>query len=370
MNNSDTDKAIDYARSELFFMGFPSDYQENNASNEQIPYILEQLGIYERYILDRYSHQKCDYIDPISIDPNHIVSNVNNEALKYEYLYDKGEQTRVITPYDDYLYLRDELVKNPFEIGKMPEELLLSYLFCLCKDTREILWNGDIQACLSQIEKIEKANKLLQGLLKNSSYLLFSQDDCGITNREMMYFYPLGQQARYVADPDFGEDMIELFNKNKSSQLNEWHRTLFIKVIKEISCEKNKKWNAVNAIVKDPIVKTQFREIMKDQPKQNLDYALAGRRDYKQLYSQAKDRLEKELKKNAWLNSYASNTERRSHAQERLKHLDMLITEQETLEKNFKLGKYTFIKRNSYSDDVIREWIENDEDFIKEFIQA
>ena len=56
----------------------------------------------------------------------------------------------------------------------------------------------------------------------------------------MMYFYPLGQQARYVADPDFGEDMIELFNKNKSSQLNEWHRTLFIKVIKEISCEKNK----------------------------------------------------------------------------------------------------------------------------------
>ncbi|MDQ8961393.1 hypothetical protein [Acinetobacter baumannii] len=48
----------------------------------------------------------------------------------------------------------------------------------------------------------------------------------------------------------------------------------------------------------------------------------------------------------------------------------MLIAEQETLEKNFKLGKYTFIKRNSYSDDVIREWIENDEDFIKEFIQA
>ena len=48
----------------------------------------------------------------------------------------------------------------------MPEELLLSYLFCLCKDTREILWNGDIQACLSQIEKIEKVNKLLQGLLK------------------------------------------------------------------------------------------------------------------------------------------------------------------------------------------------------------
>ncbi|MGQ1155586.1 hypothetical protein ACT436_02735 [Acinetobacter baumannii] len=83
-----------------------------------------------------------------------------------------------------------------------------------------------------------------------------------------------------------------------------------------------------------------------------------------------RNRLEKELKKNAWLNSYASNTERRSHAQERLKHLDMLIAEQETLEKNFKLGKYTFIKRNSYSDDVIREWIENDEDFIKEFIQA
>ena len=88
--------------------------------------------------------------------------------------------------------------------------------------------------------KIEKVNKLLQGLLKNASYLLFSPEDCGITNREMMYFYPLGQQARYVADPDFGEDMIELFNKNKSSQLNEWHRTLFIKVIKEISCEKNK----------------------------------------------------------------------------------------------------------------------------------
>ena len=41
----------------------------------------------------------------------------------------------------------------------------------------------------------------------------------------------------------------------------------------------------------------------------------------------------KRTKKNAWLNSYASNTERRSHAQERLKHLDMLIAEQETLEK-------------------------------------
>ncbi|WP_225996116.1 hypothetical protein [Acinetobacter oleivorans] len=366
MNNND----IDHARNELFFMGFPSDHQEDKTNNEKIPYIIEQLGIYERYILDRYSHQKRNYIDPISIDPNHIVSNVNNEALKYEYLYDKGEHTRVITPYDDYLYLRDELIKNPFEIGKMPEELLLSYLFCLCKDTREILWNGDIQACLSQIEKIEKVNKLLQGLLKNASYLLFSPEDCGITNREMMYFYPLGQQARYVADPDFGEDMIELFNKNKSSQLNEWHRTLFINVIRETSSKKNKKWKSINAIVTDPMVKKQFHEIMKEQPKQNLDYALAGRRDYKQLYSQAKERLQQELKKNAWLNSYASNTERRSYAQERLEHLDMLITEQETLEKNFKLGKYTFIKRNSYSNDATREWIENDEDFIKEFIQA
>ena len=36
-----------------------------------------------------------------------------------------------------------------------------------------------------------------------------------------MYFYPLGQQARYVADPDFGEDMIELFNKiNLANSMN------------------------------------------------------------------------------------------------------------------------------------------------------
>ncbi|MGR2923028.1 hypothetical protein FY049_21280 [Acinetobacter sp. 1125_18A] len=351
-------------------MGFPSDHQQDNACNEQIPYIIEQLGIYERYILDRYNHQKRHYADPISIDPNHITSNVNYEALKYEYLYDKNQQTHVITPYDDYLYLRDELVKNPFEIGKMPEELLLSYLFCLCKDTREILWNGDIQASLSQIEKIEKANKLLQGLFKNSSYLLFSPSDCDITNYEMMYFYPLGQQARYVADPDFGEDMIELFNKNKSSQLSEWHCTLFIKVIKEISLKNNKKWKSPHAIVTDPIVKKQFHEIMKKQPQQNLAYALAGRRDYKQLYSQAKDRLEKELKKNAWLNSYASNTERRSHAQERLKHLDMLIAEQETLEKNFKHDKYTFINRNSYALDVMTNWIKNDEALLEEIIEG
>ena len=82
---------------------------------------------------------------------------------------------------------------------------------------------------------------------------------------------------------------------------------------------------------------------MKDQPKQNLDYALAGRRDYKQLYSQAKDRLEKELKE-CLVKFLCFNTERRSHAQERLKHLDMLIAEQETLEKTLSLGNILLSK--------------------------
>ena len=114
-------------------MGFPSDHQEDKTNNEKIPYIIEQLGIYERYILDRYSHQKRDYIDPISIDPNHIVSNVNNEAFKYEYLYDKGEHTRVITPYDDYLYLRDELIKTLLKLARCQKNFFYLIYFVYAK---------------------------------------------------------------------------------------------------------------------------------------------------------------------------------------------------------------------------------------------
>ncbi|SSS46243.1 Uncharacterised protein [Acinetobacter baumannii] len=34
-----------------------------------------------------------------------------------------SDQIEVLASYDDFLYLRDELLKNPFEIAQKPEEM-------------------------------------------------------------------------------------------------------------------------------------------------------------------------------------------------------------------------------------------------------
>ncbi|MDX8164390.1 hypothetical protein [Acinetobacter pittii] len=79
MNNSETDNFY----SPPPFTGFdPSHFKdkENDKNDDPIPYIIQQLGIYERFLLHRYKHQKLAYADCLSTHPDDMANDAQNES--------------------------------------------------------------------------------------------------------------------------------------------------------------------------------------------------------------------------------------------------------------------------------------------------
>ncbi|EXS29930.1 hypothetical protein J690_0745 [Acinetobacter sp. 742879] len=375
MNNSETD----HLYSPPPFTGFdPShfediDDEENEESDDLTPYILEQLGIYESFVLYYYKCQKVGNSDLLLTHPDDFAIAAEDKAIMYQATYCMSEQMEVLSPYDDYLYLRDELSKNPFEIAQKPEELLLAYMFCLCKDTRKELWDGEIEKCKSNIEYIKYIFMKLQDLTR-SIYELWSKNPHEIptTHNEIAYNYPIANELRYIVDPDYDKSIHVALGKKKTSLLSEWHIFQFKELLKKNAAKKGG-WKSVHAAVE--AMASIFICQLEKQVFLTAELFKIGRKEFIKLYQHTHNRLQIELEDNAWLNSHPSNQERRELAEQKMIHLDMLIEEQQNLcdalkRKKWKLNidGYKNLLKTYYSVDTLSNWIRGDKVLLEQIL--
>lgn len=375
MNNSETD----HLYSPPPFTGFDPNHfediddEKNEESDDLTPYILEQLGIYESFVLYYYKCQKVGNSDLLLTHPDDFAIAAEDKAIMYQATYCMSEQMEVLSPYDDYLYLRDELSKNPFEIAQKPEELLLAYMFCLCKDTRKELWDGEIEKCKSNIEYIKYIFIKLQDLTR-SIYELWSTNPHEIptTHNEIAYNYPIANELRYSVDPDYDKSIHVALGKKKTSLLSEWRIFQFKELLKKTAAKKGG-WKSVNAAV-EAMASTYIYQLEK-QAFLTAELFKIGRLDFIQLYMHAHNRLQMELEDNAWLSTHPSNQERRELAEQKMIHLDMLIEEQQNLydalqRKKWKLNidGYKNLLKRDYNVDTLSKWIRGDNVLLEEIL--
>ncbi|WP_227062140.1 hypothetical protein [Acinetobacter pittii] len=347
--------------------------EENEENDDSTPYILEQLGIYERFVLHYYKCQKVADRDLLQIHPDDFAIAVEDQAMMYQVTYCMSEHIDVLSPYDDYLHLRDELLKNPFEIAKKPEELILAYMFCVCKDTRQALWDGDIEKSQNNIEYIVQLFIKVQDLTR-SIYELWSTNPHEIptTHNEIAYNYPIANELRYSVDPDYDKSIHVALGKKKTSLLSEWRIFQFKELLKKTAAKKGG-WKSVNAAV-EAMASTYIYQLEK-QAFLTAELFKIGRLDFIQLYMHAHNRLQMELEDNAWLSTHPSNQERRELAEQKMIHLDMLIEEQQNLydalqRKKWKLNidGYKNLLKRDYNVDTLSKWIRGDKVLLEEIL--
>lgn len=340
---------------------------EEEMTSDLTVHIIEQLGVYERYVLYHYKHQKLIYAHR-TLHPDDITNAVQDEALMYEATYGMSDHIQVMTPYDDYLYLRDELLKNPFEIAKKPEELLLAYMFCLCKDTREELWHGHIEKCQNNLEYIGQLYIRVQDLLRNLHELwLRNPDELPVSHNETAYYSPVSNQLRYKVDPDCDNEALSSIGRKKTTQLTEWHQYQFKQLLKTAAAQKNEKWKTVSAAITAVI--DEFEQQLSIEAEQNIQTFDHGRQDFIQLYQRTLNRLKIELKDNAWLIDHPANQDRLEIATQKIKYLKQLIREQKKLlEVPEGETYYKNLVKTSYTERTLSDWINNDPVLRKEII--
>lgn len=373
MNNSETD----HLYSPPPFIGFdPSHFEdeENEENDDPTPYILKQLGIYERFVLHYYKCQKVAYSDLLLTHPDDFAIAVEDQAIMYQAIYCMSEQMEVLSPYDDYLYLRDELSKNPFEIVKKPEELLLAYMFCLCKDTRKELWDDEIEKSQYNIKHIQELFIKLQDLTR-SIYELWSKNPHEIptTHNEIAYCYPIANELRYIVDPDYDKSIHAALGRKKTSLLSEWRIFQFKELLKKTAAKKGG-WKSVNAAAE--AMASIFIYQLEKQALLTAELFKIGREDFIKLYQHTHNRLQIELEDNAWLNDHPSNQQRRELANEKMVHLNMLIEDQQNLCSALKpnhnsevdIDGYQNLLKTYYSVDTLSDWIRGDEVLLEEIL--
>jgi len=360
MNNSEAD----HLYSPPPFTGFDPNHFEDEENDDPIPAIIEQLGRHERYVLYHYKHQKLVFVDK-ALHPDEIASAIEDEAYMYEFTFGMSDQIEVLTPYDDYLYLRDELLKNPFEVARKPEELLLAYMFCLCKDTREDLWHGHIEKCQNSLEYIGQLHIRIRDLFRSLHELwLRNPDELPVSHDETAYYSPVSNQIRYKIDPDYDNEALSSIGRKKTTQLTEWHQYQFKQLLKTASAKQKEKWKTVSAAINAVI--DEFEQRLSQQAEQNIQTFERGRYDFAQFYHLTAERLQRELDNNAWLIDHPINQERRELAEQKMKYLKLLIKEQNKLIKSKDEKKS--LTKDSYTTRTLASWINNDPELQNEII--
>ena len=248
-------------------------------------------------------------------------------------------------------------------------------MFCLCKDTREELWHGDIEQCNNNLEHIDQLFIRIQDLLLSLNELwLKNPEEPPPTLHEVAYNYPIGNKVRYTTDPDYDPSIHSMLGRKKTSLLSESRIFQFKELLKKTASKKGG-WKSVNAAVEEMI--SIFLDSLEKQAHQTAELFKQGRLDFIKLYKHAENRLQIELEENAWLNSHSSNQERRELAEKKMGYLCMLIEEQQSLYDALKqndhskinIDGYQSLLKSNYSVDTLSDWIRNDKVLLKEILR-
>lgn len=153
--------------------------------------LIEQIDRYEKNVLDSfyYTSNKFNQLKFEEITSPTEFDNGNR--------YDKILKVIPSCPPLDYTYLRDELLKNPFQIASVES----TYIFCLCKDARSKIHSSSLIEANNIIQLIQKVHETTHNIIKagieytaispNMTFCIDEEETEQSTYQDKLYYLPI-----------------------------------------------------------------------------------------------------------------------------------------------------------------------------------
>lgn len=316
--------------------------------------LLEQINAYEKNVLDcfyytseKFKHPKFEEIySPIKFDNG----NQYDTALKVELM---------LSPLD-YIYLREELLKNPFQMGSVEA----TYIFCLCKDARSEIFSNSLLKANSIIQHIQKVHETTHNIIKAGiEYTAISPDMTFCINEEeqstyqdKLYYLPHFKihSLKYLLDSS--PDVLDIKNtlitirQEISSILTDHYKKVLYNKLQENVLENGNKWKSVSFAATR--LENKMNEEISSLVESNKELFKDGREDLIEFYSKMIERLNTETTDNPWLQK---NKEDISNAQTKIEKLIKILLIEKEL--NNKIDHLKFLRKPGYTTKTLEEWI-------------
>ncbi|MEI1682912.1 hypothetical protein V8P49_17075 [Acinetobacter baumannii] len=313
--------------------------------------LIEQIDRYEKNILDSF----------------YYTSNKFNQ-LKFEEItsptefddgnrYDKILKVISSSPPLDYTYLREELLKNPFQIPSVES----TYIFCLCKDARSKIHSSSLIEANSIIQRIQKVHETTHNIIKaggdhNMTFCIDEEKTEQSTYQDKLYYLPHFKihflQALLDVSPDLLDRKTTLTDIRQEIEyiLPDHYKQILYNELKESVLENGEKWKSVNFAATR--LENKMNEKISELIDSNKDHFTKGRKELIEFYRKMIERLNTEINDNIWLQQ---NTEDISNAQNKIDKLTKILSIEEELYNN--IDNLKFLRKKGYSIRTLEEWI-------------
>ncbi|HHP0397968.1 hypothetical protein [Acinetobacter baumannii] len=295
--------------------------------------LLEQIDRYEKKVLDSfyYTSNKFNQLKFEEITSPTEFDNGNR--------YDKILKVISSSPPSDYTYLREELLKNPFQIASVES----TYIFCLCKDARSKIHSSSLIEANSIIQRIQKVHETTHNIIKagieyiaispNMTFCINEEETKQSTYQDKLYYLPhfkihFLQALLDVSPDDFIDRKTTLTDIRQEIEyiLPDYYKQILYNELNKIFLENGEKWKSVSLAATQ--LENKINEKISELIDSNKDHFTKGRKELIKFYRKMIERLNTEINDNIWLQQ---NTEDNSNAKAKVAKLTVILS----IEKNF-----------------------------------
>ncbi len=318
--------------------------------------LLEQIDRYEKNVLDSfyYTSNKFNQLKFEEITSPTEFDNGNR--------YDKILKVISSSPPLDYTYLREELLKNPFQIASVES----TYIFCLCKDARSKIHSSSLIEANRIIQRIQKVHETTHNIIKagveytaissNMTFCIDEEETEQSTYQDKLYYLPHFKihflQALLDVSPDLLDRKTTLTYIRQEIEyiLPDYHKQILYNELNKSVLENGEKWKSVHFAATQ--LENKINEKISELIDSNKDHFTKGREELIEFYSEMIECLNTEINDNIWLQQ---NTEDISNAQNKIDELIKILSIEEELCKN--IDNLMFLKKKCYNHKTLEAWI-------------
>ncbi|MDC5642922.1 hypothetical protein OFN05_09495 [Acinetobacter baumannii] len=319
--------------------------------------LLEQIDRYEKNVLDSfyYTSNKFNQLKFEEITSPTEFDNGNR--------YDKILKVISSSPPLDYIYLREELLKNPFQIASVES----TYIFCLCKDARSKIHLSSLIEANSIIQRIQKVHEITHNIIKagieyiaispNMTFCINEEETKQSTYQDKLYYLPhfkihFLQALLDVSPDDFIDRKTTLTDIRQEIEyiLPDYYKQILYNELNKIFLENGEKWKSVSLAATQ--LENKINEKISELIDSNKDHFTKGRKELIKFYRKMIERLNTEINDNIWLQQ---NTEDNSNAKAKVAKLTEILSIEKKLYDN--IDNLKFLRRKGYNTQTFKNWI-------------
>ncbi|MDO7383530.1 hypothetical protein Q5X46_08630 [Acinetobacter baumannii] len=319
--------------------------------------LLEQIDRYEKNVLDSfyYTSNKFNQLKFEEITSPTEFDNGNR--------YDKILKVISSSPPLDYTYLREELLKNPFQIASVES----TYIFCLCKDARSKIHSSSLIEANSIIQRIQKVHETTHNIIKagieyiaispNMTFCINEEETKQSTYQDKLYYLPhfkihFLQALLDVSPDDFIDRKTTLTDIRQEIEyiLPDYYKQILYNELNKIFLENGEKWKSVSLAATQ--LENKINEKISELIDSNKDHFTKGRKELIKFYRKMIERLNTEINDNIWLQQ---NTEDNSNAKAKVAKLTEILSIEKKLYDN--IDNLKFLRRKGYNTQTFKNWI-------------